>query len=45
VIWLSTLGLYVLMILVGLGAAALSTPGWAMRAIRGLTDTLRDVRS
>jgi membrane protein len=45
VIWLSTLGLYVLMILVGLGIAALSTPGRAMRAVRGLIDTLRNVRS
>jgi hypothetical protein len=45
VIWLSTLGLYVLMILVGLGIAAFSTPGRAMRAVRGLIDTLRDVRS
>jgi hypothetical protein len=45
VIWLSTLGLYVLMILFGLGIAALSTPGRAMRAVRGLIDTLRNVRS
>jgi hypothetical protein len=45
VIWLSTLGLYVLMLLVGLGIAALSTPGRAMRAVQGLIDTLRNVRS
>ncbi len=42
VIWLSTLGLYVLMLLVGIGIAALSAPGRAMRAVRGLIDTLRN---
>jgi hypothetical protein len=45
VIWLSTLGLYVLMVLFGLGIAALSAPGRAMAAVRGIIDTLRDVRS
>jgi hypothetical protein len=45
VIWLSTLGLYVLMILVGLGITAFSTSGRAMRATRGLIDTLRNIRS
>ncbi len=45
VIWLSTLGLYVLMLLVGLGINALSTPGRAVRAAQGLIDTLRNVRS
>jgi hypothetical protein len=33
------------MILAGLGIAALSTPGRAVRAARNLIDTLRDVRS
>lgn len=45
VVWLSTLGLYVLMLLVGFGLNALSAPGRAMRAARGLIDTLRNVRS
>jgi len=45
VIWLSTLGLYTLMVLVGAGVAALSAPGRAMNAVRGVVDTLRNVRS
>ncbi len=45
VIWLSTLGLYVLMLLVGIGIGALSAPGRAVRAVQGLIDTLRNVRS
>ena len=45
VIWLSTLGLYVLMVLFGLSIAALSAPGRAMATVRGIIDTLRDVRS
>lgn len=35
VIWLSTLGLYVLMIVVGLAGALLSGPRWAVDALRG----------
>jgi Flp pilus assembly protein TadB len=38
VVWLSTLGLYVLMVLVGLAGAALGVPG-------RLTDRVRDFRS
>ncbi|GAA0470161.1 ribonuclease BN [Halococcus dombrowskii] len=38
VVWLSTLGLYVLMVLVGLTGAALGAPG-------RLTDRIRDFRS
>ena len=38
VVWLSTLGLYVLMVLVGLAGAALGAPG-------RLTDRVRDFRS
>ncbi len=45
VIWLSTLGLYVLMILFGLGITALLTSGRAIRTVRWLIDTLRNVRS
>jgi hypothetical protein len=45
VIWLSTLGLYTLMILFGLGMAVLSAPGRGLGAVRGLIDTLRNVRS
>jgi len=45
VIWLSTLGLYTLMVLVGVGIGALSAPGRAMRAVQGVIDTFRHVRS
>ncbi|EMA53900.1 hypothetical protein C451_08068 [Halococcus thailandensis JCM 13552] len=38
VVWLSTLGLYVLMVLVGLAGAALGAPG-------RLTDRIREFRS
>ena len=45
VIWLSTLGLYTLMVLFGVGIAALYAPGRAMRAVEGFINTLRDLRS
>jgi membrane protein len=44
VIWLSTLGLYTLMVLFGLAFSAFSVPGRAMEAARSLTDTLRKLR-
>jgi hypothetical protein len=44
IVWLSTLGLYTLMVLVGAGITALSAPGRAVDAGRTAIDALRKLR-